>query len=699
MIRRLLGILAGVACAATVSAAPVVRTLDNGLVVGVIADPRAPQVHVQVLLPAGTISEGPREHGVAQMVARLLVRGTASRTAADFAASVEDLGGAVAGSGGIEAAQLTGVFAARDLAAALELMADAVMNPVFAETEVARVREEALQTLARSRRLPHLVADEHAWARIHAGSPYGFPALGTLESLASLERGRFVQFHRECYRPDRVIVSIVGAVDVEAALEAARAAFGGWRGRARTTVLPAPRRPSGLAVRIVDLPGAPEAEIRIALSAPPGRAPDAAALGVANDLLGGGPESRLNAGAGGRRLRSLSTLHLLAEGGALVLSTTAATDSVPGAIARLRGALRDMVAQPPSPAEIDAAVRRLAAAQTIAGEPPGTLAGQWANGRLLGLADDEAVQPALRLRGVDAEAVRGAAARWFDPDHAEIVVVGDAARLRGGLETLGSLEVLPFSAPAMPLAPLPAFDTSEPSDEARLRGRRLADLCVEAHGGVTALRRVRDVIVESDLTLQAGEQSMVARQRELRREPRLLRIETTAGEVSTVQVLNGRTGWARVSTRADSILEEDSLTVQSLGHVFRGDLIRMLLAAAAGDSRLAWRGEEPFGTGVADVVEMVTAAGDRSVLFVGRQDRRLIAVEENYGSALAGPTLRRLFGDFRVIQSLVWPYREERLLQGERTMVLATTRVQINSGLGVEAFEKPGTGAARPRRR
>ena len=85
------------ACSASAAlAAPLVRTLPNGLQVAVFPDSRVPLVQVQVLVPAGTMEETSREHGAATLVAWLITRGSTSRTAAELASEMESLGGTIA---------------------------------------------------------------------------------------------------------------------------------------------------------------------------------------------------------------------------------------------------------------------------------------------------------------------------------------------------------------------------------------------------------------------------------------------------------------------------------------------------------------------------------------------------------------------------------------------------------------------------
>jgi hypothetical protein len=243
------------------------------------------------------------------------------------------------------------------------------------------------------------------------------------------------------------------------------------------------------------------------------------------------------------------------------------------------------------------------------------------------------------------------------------------------------------------------MDLSPPTAEALRRGREVVDRALSAHGGTAKLQEIKDSTVEGAITLYAAGQVLDGTQREMRREPSQLRIETSVMQVATVQTLDGDRAWTRVSAPRDSVVDENQQTVTALKAVYQSDPIHLLRLAAQPGTRLAWRGEEEVAARTADVVEMVSADSARSVLFFDRQQHYLVATEENHGSPLAGPVLRRVFGDSRTEQGIVVPHSEERLLNGERTLTLKNLKFLFNSGLDTMAFEKPGQNGSRPRRR
>ncbi|HET9328203.1 MAG TPA: pitrilysin family protein [Candidatus Eisenbacteria bacterium] len=683
-------------------AAPtLVRKLENGAQVAVISDRRLPIVQIQILVPAGTRHEEPLEAGAASVVALLLTRGTSSRTADQIAHDVESLGGTVLGEAARDYATVSGAFRSADLERGLELMADAVINPIFDDRELSVARQELARRVLESRTHLDVVAQEHVWALAMKGHPYAAPLGGSVEAASALTRSRVMGFHRAQYRPDHALIAVAGDVDPEAAFTAAQEAFRSWAGRARTVApatAPEPRTLSSLQIRLVDVPGAEEAEVRLAVPVSARGARDAGALAVANDLLGGAAGSRL-AGPG-RVARAYSMLDQQREAGLLILASSARNDSVIASAASLRAELKRFAGSPPPAAEVERSRRILSRAYPLRNETLGAQAATWLTAASLGLGDDYGDRYPTELAAVSPESVQDVARRYFDPDHAVLVVVGSAEALKAGLQSLGAVEVVPVGQPATPIAVSPAMRMDEP-DEASIReGRKRADAAVTAHGGIKRLKAIKDSRVESEITLYRGSESISGKQTEMRLEPGRLRTETAFMQLMTVQALHGDTAWTRMTAgENDSTFQEEADGVQAMRRAFSGDVPHLLIMAANPQSRVAFRGQDEIGGVMADIVEVVGQEGTRWVLYLDPKTRRLIGAEDNQGSPLAGSALRRLFGDLRTVQGVLWPHTEERQVNGERTLTLKVTRVQINTGISPAAFLSQAPTKTSPRRR
>jgi len=102
------------------------------------------------------------------------------------------------------------------------------------------------------------------------------------------------QWHRERYRPDDAVLSVVGDVDAGQILNFLEQQLSRWEpAGAAAPVFEAPARPGRREIHLVDRPGAVQATLLVGNLAIRRDDEDYPALRVMNELLGGATEARL----------------------------------------------------------------------------------------------------------------------------------------------------------------------------------------------------------------------------------------------------------------------------------------------------------------------------------------------------------------------------------------------------------------------
>jgi len=202
---------------------------------------------------------------------------------------------------------IEGLCPARNFAEAMALIAEMLQEPRFDAEEFDRVKRTALSNLAENRADPGWLADAALARILFAGPPLSFPVEGTEESIAALTMDDVRELHAQMVRSECAIVSVAGRISEKEAEEALRPL-----GKRMTDALRERQSECGdgmvdLArgrnvfaegvggvVYLVDVPGAKQAEMRVAGRAMPRSHEDYYPAFVTNYPLGGNFNSRLN---------------------------------------------------------------------------------------------------------------------------------------------------------------------------------------------------------------------------------------------------------------------------------------------------------------------------------------------------------------------------------------------------------------------
>jgi zinc protease len=269
--------------------------LPNGLTVLVAERPGVPIVIARASIEAGAVLDPQDKGGVANLAALLLTRGSATRSADEIDRAIEFVGGSLEGEGGRDSSEVVLSVLRKDLGLGLDLLADALLRPVFPESEFERQRDEVLASVKRSEEDPGTVAARALRRLVFGEHPYGRPVTGTEASLRSITRDDVVAFHRTAYRPERTIIAVAGDVTAAAIRPELETRLGAWSVAASAPPAPAPVA-LGLPSRTEPIQRSlTQATILLGQATVTREHPDYYPLLVASQILGGGSSSRLYA--------------------------------------------------------------------------------------------------------------------------------------------------------------------------------------------------------------------------------------------------------------------------------------------------------------------------------------------------------------------------------------------------------------------
>ncbi|MDW8308210.1 MAG: pitrilysin family protein [Verrucomicrobiales bacterium] len=215
--------------------------LPNGLRLLVKEDHRLPFVEYRAALLGGVLAETPANNGLSQLLAKMLLKGTRRRSAAQIVAEIESLGGSVDTYSGNNSIGVTLETLSEDFATGLDVLADVLLHPTFPETELEREREAQLAAL-RAQKDDLLRSALRVMRRgLFGDTGYGLDPLGEEESLKQLRRADLQALHARLVTPHNCVLAIYGDVQTDAVKRAVEKAFGRWRAASDAALkLPAP---------------------------------------------------------------------------------------------------------------------------------------------------------------------------------------------------------------------------------------------------------------------------------------------------------------------------------------------------------------------------------------------------------------------------------------------------------------------------
>ncbi len=227
--------------------------LPNGLRLLVREDHRLPFVEFRAVFKGGVLAETPENNGITQLMGRLLLKGTTTRTAARIAGEIESVGGSIDSYGGNNSFGVNAEVLSSDTALALDLLADVLLRPTFPVDMLEREREVQLANIQAER--DHLLRSaSNAMRRtLFGNASYGLDPLGTEESVRRLRVEDLVAHHRARVVPDNCVLAVCGDVNTAQIREAVEKAFAGWKPAGNAALQPAgrPERREGPA-RVVE---------------------------------------------------------------------------------------------------------------------------------------------------------------------------------------------------------------------------------------------------------------------------------------------------------------------------------------------------------------------------------------------------------------------------------------------------------------
>ncbi len=205
-------------------------SLSNGIKLAYAQRAGLPISRFALTFDAGFAADPKSALGTESLMLSLLDEGTTTRSSADIAAEQERLGSRVAAGASMDRAEVDLASLTANLSPALDVLADVMLHPTFAE--IARVKTEQLTAIQSEISDPDGLASRTLPGLIYgSGHPYGVPASGSGDpaAVAKLTRADLVAFKDRWLQPADTTIFIVSDLPLATLKPMLEQRFGGWK--------------------------------------------------------------------------------------------------------------------------------------------------------------------------------------------------------------------------------------------------------------------------------------------------------------------------------------------------------------------------------------------------------------------------------------------------------------------------------------
>lgn len=335
-----------------------VQYLPNGLKVYFVEDNTLPQVGLQLLVPVGSVEEPTKQAGINALTAGLLDQGTKSKTALELADLFADAGADFDASPSHDFTILSTQALTTQFYPVLDLFEEVLTQPVFAEEDFERLRQQSLVQIKAKRDRSGTWADYLMMQKFYGNLPYARDVRGNEESLLKVTREDVQKFYNTHYIPKGSILAVTGRFTPEMEKKII-AKFSEWKSpQGYTKPLIKMTQAPQTGVMKIETPHKAQTEIRLIQTGISRSHPDYLKLRLANEILGGSFGSRLNQKVRddlGLTYSIYSYLDARDQAGSWVVSTFSKNETAQKTVQETVDVLKKYVEQGAEQKELDAA--------------------------------------------------------------------------------------------------------------------------------------------------------------------------------------------------------------------------------------------------------------------------------------------------------------------------------------------------------
>lgn len=170
---------------------------------------------IGIWVKTGAINESAEISGISHFIEHMMFKGTETRSAKDIANDFEKIGGSFNAATGKETTCFYVKTLTEYINQATEILVDIVTHSTFDQEELDKERQVILEEIKTVNDTPDDVIFDTISELVNSGSPLKNSILGTADSLYGINRPEILDYYKNRYSRDNMVISVTGNFDAE----------------------------------------------------------------------------------------------------------------------------------------------------------------------------------------------------------------------------------------------------------------------------------------------------------------------------------------------------------------------------------------------------------------------------------------------------------------------------------------------------
>jgi zinc protease len=340
--------------------------LKNGLKVLLLESHKSPVISVQMWVKTGSADEKKTEEGISHFIEHLVFKGTRKYKVGEIASIVEASGGELNAYTSFDQTVFYVTISKQFADVGLDVISEMMGFPTFDAEEINNEREVVIEEIKRGQDSLSRAGSQLMFSSVFKGHPYSIPVIGYEKNVRKFSPKKIADFFHSRYVPRNMFLVISGDFESAEMKQKVQKYFGEFKDyKLRKTTRPKVKPVKKTQIK-VEKSTFEQSVAYLAWPAPSVKHKDVPALEVMSLILGQGDSSRLMHSL---RLEKPLTNSIGSyaftpqDAGVLAISMGLNMENLEEVLGKIKEHILEIVANPPSAAEMQKAITNLASEQ------------------------------------------------------------------------------------------------------------------------------------------------------------------------------------------------------------------------------------------------------------------------------------------------------------------------------------------------